>query len=95
MKNYLKSFYLQGDAEMQTLTKNANSNFLLKLLYLRRGRTVFADLYGDYKKEIGADSISDWRIRSVMQRMKGWKRNATKTGQILEKRDLSRKYETE
>lgn len=51
---------------MQTLTKNANFNFLLKLLYLRRGRTVFADLYGDYKKEIGADSIIDDKVKNEL-----------------------------
>lgn len=69
MKNYLKSFYLQEDAEMQTLTKNANSNFLLKLLYLRRGRTMLADLYKDYKKEIDADSISEQEVESILNEL--------------------------
>lgn len=69
MKNFLKSFYLQEDSEMQTLTKNANSNFLLKLLYLRRKRTSFADLYVDYRKEIGADSISDDEVQAILDEM--------------------------
>ena len=69
MKNYLKSFYLQEDAEMQTLTKNANSNFLLKLLYLRRERIVLADLYNDYKKEIGAESISEQEVESILNEL--------------------------
>jgi len=69
MKNFLKSFYLQEDAEMQTLTKNANSNFLLKLLYLRRKRTTFSDLYKDYKKEIGADSIGEDEVKAILDEM--------------------------
>lgn len=66
MKNYLKSFYLQGDAEMQTLTKSAHSNFLLKLLYLRRKRTEFADLYDNYRKALGVDSIVEDEVKAIL-----------------------------
>ena len=60
---------MQEDAEMHTLTKNAYSNFLLKLLYLRRERTVLDDLYKDYKKEIGVDSISVQEVESILNEL--------------------------
>ncbi len=69
MKNYLKSFYLQGDTEMQTLTKSAHSNFILKLLYLRRKHTKFVDLYEDYRKGLGADSIAEEEVRAILDEL--------------------------
>ena len=54
---------------MQTLTKSAHSNFILKLLYLRRKRTKFSDLYEDYRKGLGADFIVNEEVHAILDEM--------------------------
>ena len=54
---------------MQTLTKSAHSNFILKLLYLRRKHTKFVDLYEDYRKGLGADSIAEEEVRAILDEL--------------------------
>lgn len=54
---------------MQTLTKSAHSNFILKLLYLRRKRTKFSDLYEDYRKGLGADFIVIEEVQAILDEM--------------------------
>lgn len=54
---------------MQTLTKSAHSNFLLKILYLRRKQTSFEDLFIDYAKGLGSDSISKEDVQSIMDEL--------------------------
>lgn len=69
MVNYIKSFYIQQDAEMQTLTRNAMAGLLQKLLFLRQGRTRFADLYDDYKAQLGTESIEAKEVEQLLGEM--------------------------